>query len=118
MSDFLLQGQKMIHFFKNIFKSEKEKEASTTIEYEAEKLLCGIENSEIQEHKIRITNYPFEPSFAYSEKKIEANDIESICVDFSVCKLHTETEEDVIFASAEKKRWVKRVCGKAQYKTS
>ena len=69
MSDFLLQGQKMIHFFKNIFKSEKEKEASTTIEYEAEKLLCGIENSEIQEHKIRITNYPFEPSFAYSEKK-------------------------------------------------
>ncbi|MGS2764790.1 DUF7079 family protein [Sinomicrobium sp. M5D2P9] len=88
-------------FIKNIFGINKNKPLKGASFNAAENLLCGIGKSEIQEDKIQITDYPFEPSIAYPEKQITANEIESICVDFSVCKI--KIAEDIVFVSAEKK---------------
>lgn len=86
-------GTKKKIFFTPLFRS--------VAEYQVKKLLCGIGKSEIRENQILITEYPFEPSVAYPEKLIAASEIDSICVDFGVCKI--KTAGDIVFVSAEMK---------------
>ncbi|PIB29902.1 hypothetical protein BFP75_02610 [Maribacter sp. 4G9] len=62
--------------------------------------------SNIHENFILITEYPFEPSFAYPEKRIKADEIQSICVEFGICKIYVAG--DIVFVSSEKKECLKR----------
>ncbi|WP_299317857.1 hypothetical protein [uncultured Maribacter sp.] len=74
--------------------------------FNTKNLLCGIGKSEIRESEIVITDYPFEPSIAYSKTLISASDIEGMSVDFGVCKVYTES--DIIFVSSEHKQRLKQ----------
>jgi len=69
------------------------------------KLFCGIGESKINENKIEISDYPFEPSIAYPRKIIKAKEIDFINVDFGVCKIYVA--EDLVFISAERKEELK-----------
>lgn len=100
----------MMSFIKNIFGVKKNKPLIEASFNTAKNLLCGIGKSEIQENQIQITNYPFEPSVAYPEKRITANEIDSICVDFGVCKI--KIAEDIVFVSAEKKESLEKFAEK------
>lgn len=99
-----------MNFIKKIFKSKKKKSLKGAFfnasEYEMKNLLCGIGKSEIQENKILITDYPFEPSVAYPQKKITVKEINSICVDFGVSKIYIAN--DIVFVTAEKKDELKK----------
>lgn len=64
-------------------------------------LLCGIGKSKITYTEILIFDYPFEPSIAYPNKTIKANEIDFISLDFGVCKVYIAN--DIVFVSAEKK---------------
>lgn len=68
-------------------------------------LICGIGNSEIQDDVISITEYPFEPSVAFPEKIIKADEIKSICADFGMVKVYVEN--DIVLVSAEYKESIK-----------
>ncbi|GAA0732921.1 hypothetical protein GCM10009430_46560 [Aquimarina litoralis] len=81
-------------FFRNIFKKRTKKIIPTL-------LFSGIGVSEINEKDIWVYNYPFEPSFAYPEKRISAKDIVSICIAFGTARVILK--EDIIFIAAEKK---------------
>lgn len=74
-------------------------------ENKSKNLLCGIGEARIKKDSIEICNYPFEPSIAFPEKDIKANEIESLCIEFGVCKVFVG--EDIIFVSAEKKEELK-----------
>ncbi|WP_133240874.1 hypothetical protein [Marixanthomonas spongiae] len=98
-----------INFLKNIFKSTKKETSKgaffNSTEYEMKNLLCGIGKSKITENEIEISYYPFEPSIAYPDKTIKANEIDSLSVDFGTCKIYVDN--DIIFVSAEKKEQLK-----------
>ncbi|MBE7639738.1 hypothetical protein GUB10_05260 [Salegentibacter sp. BLCTC] len=74
-------------------------------EHEIKRLLCGIGQSKITEKEIEISEYPFEPSIAYPNKLIKANEIDFIGADFGVCKIYLAN--DIVFISAEKKAELK-----------
>ncbi|MDF4202627.1 hypothetical protein PXD56_06665 [Maribacter sp. SA7] len=65
------------------------------------KLICGIGTSEIGQNEILIMDYPFEPSIAYPESTILAEDIDCMALEFGVCKVHVK--HDVVFVSSEQK---------------
>lgn len=94
-----------MNFLKSIFKFNKnnslEKAFNDDIALEAKSLLCGTGKCEIQSHKITITNYPFEPSIVYRKNTILAEEIDSMCVEFGICRIYIA--EDIVFVSAEKK---------------
>src|SRR5690554_3863379 len=98
-----------MNFLKNIFKSTKKETSKgaffNSTEYEMKNLLCGIGKSKITENEIEISDYPFEPSIAYPDKTIKANEIDFLSVDFGTCKIYVDN--DIIFASAEKKEQLK-----------
>lgn len=64
-------------------------------------LLCGIGQSEIRRHDIRIREYPFKPSSVYPQRTILPHDIQAMSLDFGVCKIHLA--DDIVFISAEQK---------------
>ncbi len=66
---------------------------------ELKAFLCGIGESEIKEHTIRIYNYPFEPATVFPEKEIKAEDITEIHLDQYPPTLMIGTE--LIFISRE-----------------
>ncbi len=68
-------------------------------------LLCGIGESKITENEIFISKYPFEPSIAYPNKIIKSNEIDSMSIDFGICKIYVA--KDVVFVSAKKKEELK-----------
>ncbi|WP_159023575.1 hypothetical protein [Formosa sp. L2A11] len=95
-----------MNFFKNIFKPEKEESSLLDNFYntkynDVKTLLCGVGKSEILEHHIEITEYPFEPSIAYPKKKIWPNKIHAISLDFGTCSI--EIEDDIVFIAAAQK---------------
>ncbi len=99
-----------MNFIKNIFKSKKKEKSKgaffNSSKYEMKNLLCGIGKSEIKENEILITDYPFEPSIAYPNKLIKAYEINSMSVNFGVCKIYLTN--DIVFVSAEKKEELKK----------
>ncbi|MFD2034452.1 hypothetical protein ACFSKL_06600 [Belliella marina] len=68
-------------------------------------LLCGIGKSNITDRQIQFSDYPFEPSYVYPNKTIQANEIDSMSVDFGICKIHIA--DDIVFVSAVKKEELK-----------
>lgn len=70
------------------------------------KLYCGIGKSEIKQHEICITDYPFKPSIAFPNKNIKASEIDAISIDFGTCKILTQN--DIVFVSAENKKRLKK----------
>lgn len=98
-----------MNFLKNIFNSMKKQSAKSALinstEHEIKRLLCGIGQSKITEKEIEISEYPFEPSIAYPNKLIKANEIDFIGADFGVCKIYLAN--DIVFISAEKKAELK-----------
>lgn len=102
--------QNAMNFLKNILKSIKKETSKGAFfnltEYEMKNLLCGIGKSKIAENEIEISDYPFEPSIAYPNKTIKANEIDAMSVDFGVCKVYVTN--DIIFVSAEKKEELKK----------
>ncbi len=97
--------KKTVNFIKNIFGIKKNKTSNgaffSATEYEMKNFFCGIGKSDIQENKISITEYPFEPSIAYPEKIISASEIKLITADFGLCRIYVD--KDIIFISAEQK---------------
>ncbi len=91
-----IQIEKKRNFQRNFFNSTG---------YEMKNLLCGIGKSKITENKIEISDYPFEPSIAYPNRIIKANEIDSLSVDYGTCKIYISN--DIIFVSAEKKEELK-----------
>jgi hypothetical protein len=68
-------------------------------EYEIKNLICGIGESEILNSKIKISKYPFEPSFVFPEKEIDAAEIKSISWNSYPPLIRIDNE--VIFISRE-----------------
>lgn len=103
-----------MNFIKNIFKSIKKENNKgiffNTSEYEMKNLLCKIGNSEIMDDEILISDYPFNPSVAYPCKSINAREINSMGIDFGICKIYLAN--DIIFVSAEKKEELKKFAKK------
>ena len=99
-----------MNFLKNIFKSRKKETSKgaffNSSEYEMKNLLCGIGKSKIIENEIEISDYPFEPSIAYPNKTFKANEIDSMSLDFGICKIYVDN--DIIFVSADKKEELKK----------
>lgn len=93
--------KKAVNFIKNIFKQKKNEAFFNSTDYEMNNLLCGIGKSKIQENEIYISEYPFEPSVAYPNKLIKANQIDFICADFGLCKIYVEN--DIVFVTAEQR---------------
>ncbi|WP_103191056.1 hypothetical protein [Formosa algae] len=99
-----------MNFFKHIFKSKAETSVLddfyNTKYNDVKMLLCGVGQSEISEHHILITEYPFEPSIAYPNKRISPHTIDAISLDFGICSL--EIEKDIIFISSAQKDALKQ----------
>lgn len=74
---------------------------SRATEYEIKNMLCGLGKSNIQENRISISEYPFEPSIAYPGKIIYASEIKFISADFGLCRLYVGN--DIIFITSEQK---------------
>lgn len=98
-----------MNFLKRILKSIKKESSDEAFcganERKLIDLFCGIGESEIRGNEISITDYPFEPSVAYPNRVLSANEIDAICVDFGVCKIYLEG--DIVLISAEKKAELK-----------
>ncbi|WP_103070377.1 hypothetical protein [Aquimarina sediminis] len=67
--------------------------------YEMNNFFCGIGESEILPSEIKISKYPFEPSYAFPERIIKAQEITAICYDSYPLLLQIKNE--VIFVSRE-----------------
>lgn len=55
--------------------------------------------------EILISDYPFKPSIAFPNKLIKAKEIDSMSIDFGVCKIYVAN--DIVFVSAEKREQLK-----------
>ncbi len=94
-----------MNFIKNIFKPLKKGAFFNSSEFEMKNMLCGTGDSEITANEIIISKYPFEPSIAFPQQRFNASQIESISIDFGVCKIYVGN--DIVFVSAEKKEELK-----------
>ncbi|QDO94596.1 hypothetical protein FNB79_11680 [Formosa sediminum] len=96
---------KFLNVFKHIFKTKSKKsildDFHTTKNSNGLSLLCGVGYAEINELDIIITNYPFEPSIAFPNKRFLPKDIDAISIDFGMCTL--EIADDIVFISSEYK---------------
>ena len=90
-----------MNFIKKIFKGKKSGAFFNATDYEMNNFLCGIGKSEIREHKISISEYPFQPSIAYPNKLISANEINFISTEFGICRIYTDN--DIVFITSEQK---------------
>lgn len=92
---------KTMIFFNNIFKAKNIWPFFRLSENEIKNLLCGFGKSEIRDDEIYISDYPFEPSIAYPEKRILPKEIQYVSADFGVCRIYTE--DDIVFVTAAQK---------------
>ncbi|MCX2679076.1 hypothetical protein OOZ15_03905 [Galbibacter sp. EGI 63066] len=72
----------------------------------APNLICGIGESEIGHREILISEYPFEPSIAFPNRRIKADEIDWVCYISGPAKI--KVDKDLIFISTELKNELKK----------